>query len=73
MATAHEPHPMWTDGDVIKAMHSMHWALNEWHYIGAKETADLDRMAEVESRYILALGEVFAAMDEFRQRRRKKR
>jgi len=70
MATANELHAIWTNGDVMEAMHGMRRVLGEWERVGAAEEVDLDEMAEVESQFNVALAEFQVAMQAFGRSRR---
>ncbi len=73
MATANELHAIWSDGEVMEAMHAMLRVLREWEQVGAAEEVDLDAMAEVESQFAQALAEFQLGMQVFHKRRRKTR
>ncbi len=73
MATENELHAIWTDGEVIEAMHAMRRVLGEWEQVSAAEEVDLDDMAEVESQFTQALSEFKLAIQVFHERRRKTR
>jgi hypothetical protein len=73
MTTVNEPHPIWTDGDVMEAMHAMQAVLGEWEQVGAAEDVDLDAMDDVEERFTLAIANFEAAMKQCHRRRRKSR
>ena len=73
MTVLPEPHAIWTDGEVMEAMHAIRNAINQWERVGAAEEVDLEDMAEVESRFTQAMGEFTVAMQVFHERRRKTR
>jgi hypothetical protein len=72
MTTTNDSHPMWTDGDVMESMHAIHSVLGEWEQAGASEDVDIDSMEDIEERFTMALGNLFAHMESFRRRSRKR-
>jgi len=71
MTTLIGPQAIWTDGEVMEAMHAIRNAINEWERVGAAEDVDLDDMAEVERRFVQSMSEFQLAMEVFHERQRK--
>lgn len=73
MTNLSKAHAIWTDGEVMEAMHAIRNAINEWERVGAAEEVDLDDMAEVEARFAAAMSEFRLAMTVFSERQRETR